>query len=82
MARRSLRRNPRTDAFARQLKHRAHVSAGRCPPTRFLSFSAGASEDRSRDMEVRTPLGNICGNLADKASSDVLRTKRVYDESS
>src|ERR1700675_2365386 len=48
VARRHLRRNPRTDAFARQLKHRAHVSVGRGQPSRFLSFSAGASTGRGR----------------------------------
>src|ERR1700681_2162064 len=48
VARRRLRRNPRSDAFARQLKHRANVSAGGGQPSRFLSFSAGASTRRGR----------------------------------
>jgi transposase-like protein len=42
VARRRLRRNPRSDAIARQLKHRANVSAGGGESSRFLSFSAKA----------------------------------------
>ena len=80
MARRPLRRNPRTDAFARQLSiERMCQLAGVSRPGFYRSLQERGPVEE--DMEARTPRGNIFGNLADNAkSSDFLRTKWVYDE--
>ena len=54
LARRHLRPNPGSDAYARQPEYRANVSAGGRQPGRFLSFAAGARSRSEEDMEVRS----------------------------
>ncbi len=58
LARRHLRRNPGSDADARQLEYRANVSAGRSEPGGLLSLPAGAQPDEE-DMEVRSAIQQI-----------------------
>jgi len=50
----------RSDAIARQLKHRANVSAGRSQPSRFLSFSAGPSTGRGRHGGAQRDSADCC----------------------
>src|SRR2546426_1155953 len=45
LARRHLRPNQGSDAVARQLEYRAHVSTGPGKPSRFLPVVAGAATD-------------------------------------